>query len=64
MGPPGKVRFRGLGPDGSSQGPEVDLTWGQIQHKDPGEELRVKAKEAMSIITVMGKGRAKGHGGE
>lgn len=62
MGPPGEVGFRGLGPDGSSEWPEVDLTWGQVQQKFPGEELRVKVKETMWIIIVMGKGRARGQG--
>ena len=31
---------------------EVDLTWGQVHHEDPGEELRVKIKEIMYIILM------------
>ena len=37
---------------------EVDLTWGQVHHEDPGEELRVKIKEIMYII-VMDKRQSK-----
>ena len=38
---------------------EVDLTWGQVHHEDPGEELRVKIKEIMYIIIVMDKRQSK-----
>lgn len=38
----------------------VDLIWGQVQHEYPREDLRLKVREAMPIITMMDKGRARG----